>query len=45
MKKYLNSLRMLLRIVFGRTAYVVLFLLIQIGILFGVIRWLSEYSL
>ena len=45
MKEYQRKLRGLLRIVFGRTAYVVLFLLIQISILFGVIRWLSEYSL
>lgn len=30
---------------FGRTSYVVIFLLIQIGILFGIIRWLSSYSL
>ena len=45
MKEHQRKLRGLLRIVFGRRAYVVLFLLIQVGVLFGVIRWLSEYSL
>ncbi len=45
MKDYKRKLRSLLRIVFGRTSYVVIFLLIQIGILFGIIRWLSSYSL
>ena len=45
MKEHQRKLRGLLRIVFGRSAYVVLFLLIQVGVLFGVIRWLSEYSL
>ena len=43
MKEHQRKLRGLLRIVFGRSAYVVLFLLIQVGVLFGVIRWLSEY--
>lgn len=33
----------LLRIVFGRTTFVVLFLLIQIGILFLGVSWLEEY--
>lgn len=45
MKDYKRKLKGVLRIVFGRTAYVVLFLLIQIGILFSVMRWLSAYSL
>ena len=45
MKEYQKKLRGLLRIVFGRTSYVVLFLLIQIGVLFGIIRWLRDYSL
>ena len=44
MGEYQRKLRGLLRIVFGRTAYVMLFLLIQIGVLFGVIRWLRDYS-
>lgn len=38
MKKF----RGLLRIVFGRTAFVMLFLLIQIAILFGAFRWLRD---
>lgn len=38
MKKF----RGLLRLVFGRTAFVVLFLLIQILILFGAFRWLRD---
>jgi len=37
--------RKLLRIIFGRTTFFVLFLLLQIGFFFGVVRWLSEYSL
>ena len=45
MKEYQRKLKGLLRIIFGRTAYVVLFLLIQIGFLFGVMRWLRNYSL
>ncbi len=45
MKEFQKKLRGLLRIVFGRTAYVVLFLAIQIGFLFGVMRWLTNYSL
>lgn len=45
MKDYKRKLRSLLRVVFGRTAYVVVFLLIQVGILFGIIRWLRDYSL
>ena len=40
-----RKLRGLLRIVFGRTAYVVLFLLIQVAVLFSVMEWLSAYSL
>ena len=45
MKEYQRKLKGLLRIVFGRSAYVVLFLLIQVGVLFSIVRWLSEYSL
>ncbi len=45
MNEYKRKLRGLLRIVFGRTAYVALFILIQIGVLLGVVRWLSQYSL
>lgn len=37
------KIRGLLRIVFGRTAFVVLFLLIQIGILFAGFNWLHGY--
>ena len=32
-----------LRIIFGRTAFVMLFLLIQIAVLFGAFQWLSEH--
>ena len=39
----MKKLRGLFRVVFGRTAFVILFLLIQVGILFGVIRWLGDY--
>ena len=45
MKDYKRKVRSLLRIVFGRTAYMVLFLLIQMFVLFGIIRWLRDYSL
>ena len=37
------KIRGLLRIIFGRTAFVVLFLLIQIGILLAGFNWLHEY--
>ena len=37
----MKKLRGLFRVVFGRTAFVILFLLIQVGILFGVIQWLG----
>lgn len=40
MKKKLKGLS---RIVFGRTAFVILFLIIQVGILFSTFRWLSQY--
>jgi cardiolipin synthase len=39
----MKKLKVLFRIVFGRTAFVFLFLLIQIGFLFSCIRWLSGY--
>lgn len=39
----MKKARKLLRIVFGRTIFVVVFLLIQLGILFAGMRWLSEY--
>lgn len=32
-----------LRVIFGRTAFVMLFLLIQIAVLFGAFQWLSEH--
>lgn len=38
-----KKLKSLLRIVFGRTAFVVLFMVIQIGILFSCFRWLGNY--
>lgn len=44
MKKAMRQLRRLLRIVFGRTSWVVLFLLIQLGILFATFEWLSSYQ-
>lgn len=40
MKKKLKGLS---RIIFGRTAFVILFLAIQIAILFSSFRWLSQY--
>ncbi len=39
----MKKLKVLFRIVFGRTAFVVLFLLLQIGFLFSCFRWLSNY--
>lgn len=39
----MKKLRGLFRIVFGRTAFVVLFMAIQIGILLGAFRWLEDY--
>ncbi|RGY99462.1 cardiolipin synthase [Clostridium sp. AM58-1XD] len=39
----MKRLRSLLRIIFGRTTFVVLFVLIQLAILFGCFQWLSEY--
>ena len=39
----MKKLKLLFRVVFGRTAFVLLFLLIQVGFLFSCIRWLSEY--
>lgn len=39
----MKKLKVLFRIVFGRTAFVVLFLLFQIGFLFSCFRWLSNY--
>ncbi|MEG2700548.1 MAG: cardiolipin synthase [Hungatella sp.] len=41
----MKKLRGLLRIIFGRTALVVLFLLIQIAILLGIFRWLGNYAI
>ena len=38
-------LKRLFRVVFGRTAFVILFLLIQIGILLGCFYWLSNYMI
>lgn len=39
----MKKIKVLFRIVFGRTAFVVLFLLLQIGFLFSCFRWLSNY--
>lgn len=39
----MKKLKVLFRVVFGRTAFVVLFLLLQIGFLFSCFRWLSSY--
>lgn len=39
----MKKLKILFRVVFGRTAFVILFLLIQIAILFSCFRWLAEY--
>lgn len=39
----MKKLRGLLRIIFGRTTFVVLFMLVQIGILFYGFNWLKEY--
>lgn len=39
----MKKLKFLFRIVFGRTAFVILFLLVQIGILFSCFKWLGEY--
>lgn len=39
----MKKLKVLFRIVFGRTAFILLFLLIQLGFLFSCIRWLSGY--
>lgn len=39
----MKKMKGLFRIVFGRTAFLVLFLLIQIGFLFSCVRWLSGY--
>lgn len=39
----MKKIKVLFRIIFGRTAFVVLFLLLQIGFLFSCFRWLSNY--
>ncbi|MDO5350714.1 MAG: cardiolipin synthase [Lachnospiraceae bacterium] len=39
----MKKMKGLFRIIFGRTAFVVLFLLIQIGFLLSCVRWLSGY--
>ena len=38
-----KKMRSLLRLLFGRTAFVMLSLLIQVGFFFSCIRWLSGY--
>ncbi len=43
MKKVLKKLKKLLRLIFGRTTLGVLFLLIQIAILFAGFNWFREY--
>lgn len=40
----MKKLRSLFRIVFGRTAFVILFVLIQIAVLISVFSWLHEYT-
>ena len=40
-----KKLRSLLRIVFGRTAFMLLFIILQLAFFFGIVHWLSsEYS-
>ena len=40
-----EKLRGLLRIIFGRTTFVVLFLLVQMGVLLAGFNWLREYMI
>ena len=41
-----KKLRSLLRIVFGRTAFMLLFIMLQLAFFFGIVHWISsEYSL
>lgn len=40
----MHKLRRLFRIIFGRTAFVLLFLTIQIAVFFGAIRWIKDYA-
>ena len=41
-----KKLRSMLRIVFGRTAFMILFVILQLAFFFGIIHWVStEYSL
>jgi cardiolipin synthase len=44
MKEKLRKLKFLLRVIFGRTTFVILSLLVQVGILIISLKWLSEYS-
>lgn len=39
----MKKMRGLLRIIFGRTTFVLLFLLIQVAVLLGTFRWLKDY--
>lgn len=39
----MKKIQGLLRIIFGRTTFVVLFLLIQLGVLLTAFNWLREY--
>lgn len=41
----MKKLRKLLRLIFGRTTFVVLFLLIQVGILLSCFYWMKEYMI
>ena len=41
----MKKLRGLFRLIFGRTAFVILFLAIQIGILFSAFRWLDMHTM
>lgn len=40
----MKKMRKLLRILFGRTTFIVLFLLIQIGYFISIVKWLQAYS-
>lgn len=41
----MKKVKKLRRILFGRTTFIMLFLLIQLGYFFGIVKWLMEYSL
>ncbi len=41
----MRSVKQPLRLIFGRTTFILLFVLIQIGYFFSLVKWLSQYSL